>query len=138
MVLTFHRYFSLSLLSDSSPSSLVRARGEWGFVHRFHVILDIIVLFFSISHTANSPLPSCCFFSAYSLSLLYLLLSRSVLSGQNRRVRNIHLDRLYFSKRMRSRNLIAELPSPAGFSCSEKEGNSLIYKKSPLMTEMYL
>lgn len=116
VVLTFYRHFSLSLLSDNSHFSLVRIRGEWGCVHHhFYLSLDIIYLFISSISCTASPFPHVL---PFHFILFLNLYSCSILPRQNRHVCNIRLDRLHFSKRMRSRNLIAGLPlapSPSRF-----------------------
>lgn len=64
VVLTISRYFSLSPLSDNTPFSHVRIRGDWGFAHHHFFLclsLDIILLFSSNSPPMQLPHFLMCF-----------------------------------------------------------------------------
>lgn len=73
VVLTFYRYFSLSLLSDNSPFSPVRMRAEQQSVHHSHLSVHTLWLLF----TPGVQLCHCSTFSFFSSLSLFLCTSLS-------------------------------------------------------------
>lgn len=125
VVRTFYRCFSLSVLSDNSPCSLVTIKGERGFVHHhlFYRPLDI--------------LPS----RIYLFPSLSRLHSGSVLSAQSRHGFSIYPDNL--SERITVQKLDSRTSSGSNtaqviLQQKRRKLPDLFKKKSPLMTEMYL